>query len=176
MGLGPPELKLANETHLQLYLKTLANLPLGKHSMPPSHEEKAAHTPVGALDGAGPREALAPRTMTFLASGQDDKIAWLPLETALSLVHSLFRSHPTFSLTPVTLLLQRHANANLRRATTVSACRACACLCVCVSVRCTWAMWRAAGGVLHAVSVHLPHNRMPFATVGAQNTVCECPD
>ena len=131
MGLGPPELKLANETHLQLYLKTLANLPLGKHSMPPSHEEKAAHTPVGALDGAGPREALAPRTMTFLASGQDDKIAWLPLETALSLVHSLFRSHPTFSLTPVTLLLQRHANANLRRATTVSACRACACLCEC---------------------------------------------
>jgi len=116
MGLGPPELKLANVTHLELYLKTLTMLPLGKHAMAPTHEE-AAHNSAGGQDGAGPREALAPRTMTFLASGEDDKIAWLPFETAMDVVKSSFRSHPTFSLTPVTLLLQRHANANLRRAT-----------------------------------------------------------
>ena len=140
MGLGPPELKQATETHLELYLKTLALLPLGAASMPPSHEEKAAHTPRGAQDGAGPREALAPRTMTFLASGQDDKIAWLPLETALALVQTRFRSHPTFSLTPVTLLLQRHAAANLRRATPVcmgvraNVCE-CVCLCLCLCQR-----------------------------------------
>jgi hypothetical protein len=116
MGLGPPELSLANVTHLELYLKTLAMLPLGKHAMAPTHEE-AAHNSAGRQDGAGPREALAPRTMTFLASGEDDKIAWLPFETAMEMVKSSFRSHPTFSLTPVTLLLQRHANANMRHAT-----------------------------------------------------------
>lgn len=32
----------------------------------------------------------------------------------MEMVKSSFRSHPTFSLTPVTLLLQRHANANMR--------------------------------------------------------------
>jgi hypothetical protein len=116
MGLGPPELSMANVTHLELYLKTLAMLPLGKDAMAPTHEE-AAHNSAGGQDGAGPREALAPRTMTFLASGEDDKIAWLPFETAMEMVKSSFRSHPTFSLTPVTLLLQRHANANMRRAT-----------------------------------------------------------
>ena len=41
----------------------------------------------------------------------DAALLWqLPLETALEVVKTYFRTHPKFSLTPTVLLLQRHAS------------------------------------------------------------------
>ena len=117
LGLGPPELKSADARHLDLYLQELSRLPLGQHVIPPTHEERQHHDPAQAQEAtdAKKRDGLAPRLMTFLAAAEDDHVCWIPLETALDMVKRKFRTHPKFSLTPTTLLLQRHASLNMRR-------------------------------------------------------------
>ena len=94
----------------------------------PTHEEQLHFDPTAAAAAAagggggggvqapgGGREGLAPRVMTFLSASSDDDACWIALETALATVERYFRMHPKFNLTPVRLLLQRHAAANMFR-------------------------------------------------------------